>query len=275
MRLGQLARKLAVKPSELVDFLTTKGVSTESGINTRLESDLVKFIVTALAPEKLTEIMTKTVVQEDPEVIEVVESQRVIEEVFEVAKPEPVIVMEDATLVPAQVEQSKKKEVDTYNEEVTIIKFPKVELQGLTVLGKIELPDLKKKEFVSEATDATNESSSEPSITTDTSFKNTQPPVRINQPLQQRERTERNDYRPAKNPIALKREQEALEAERKRKERAELEKEKRTQNYMKRVKSAPTKAVKRIEEEQVTEVIEEEVKRPKTLIGKFLRWFKS
>lgn len=269
MRLGQLARKLAIKPSELVDFLTTKGISTESGINTRLEQDQVQFIVKALAPDKLAEIMAEPVVPEEPEVV-VVEPKSIVEEVTVVAEPETVIVIDEIPAAP--VHETQQEEI-TIEKEVEIIKAPKVELQGLKVLGKIELPEAKKKGPVVDIP-AVSESS-EPAITTDSSVKNTQPPARRNQPAQRRERVERTEQRSGKNPIALKREQEALEAERKRKERAELEKEKRTQNYLKRVKSAPTKAVKRVDEEQVTEEMEEEVKPPTTWIGKLFRWFKS
>lgn len=274
MRLGQLARKLAIKPSELVDFLTTKGISTESGINTRLEPDQVQFIVKALAPEKLAEVMAEPVVPEEPEVV-VIEPKSVLEEVTVVAEPEPGIVMDEIPTLPVQ--QTEQKELTVEKEEgeteVEIIKVPKIELQGLKVLGKIELPEAKKKEPVVDA--PANAEFSEPDTITGNSVKSTQPSARRNQPPQRRERVERTEQRSGKNPIALKREQEALEAERKRKERAELEKEKRTQNYLKRVKSAPTKAVKRVDEEQVTEEMEEEVKAPTTWIGNFFRWFKS
>ncbi len=269
MRLGQLARKIAVKPSELVDFLSSKGIPTESGINTRLESDQVRFIVMALAPEKLDGIMAEPVVAEEPEVV-VTQPENVVEKVTVLVEPEPIVMMDEVPVPAPSVHEEVRKEVIT-KEEIEIIKAPKVELQGLKVLGKIELPDLKKKEPVIDATGVVSESSTNEG----TPVKNTPPSVKRNPPHQRREqRIERSD-RPAKNPIALKREQEALEAERKRKERAELEKEKRTQNYMKRVKSAPTKAVKHVEEEQVIEVIEDEVKPPKTWIGKFFRWFKS
>jgi len=255
MRLGQLARKIAIKPSELVDFLSTKGIPAESGINTRLDTDHIQLIVQSLAPGKLAEITNEVITQEEPEVVEQV---NLVEPITIVEETPLVINISEIPEIPVPARETK-----TETEEAEIIKAPKVELQGLKVLGKIELPELKKKEPANELPDG-----AEPA--TIISENRTPPSVRKALP-QRRERTEQ---RPAKNPIALKREQEAMEAEQKRKERAGLEKEKRTQNYLKRVKSAPTKAMKRIDE-QVTEVIEDEVEAPKTWLGKLFRWFKS
>ena len=59
----------------------------------------------------------------------------------------------------------------------------------------------------------------------------------------------------------------------KRKEKVEREKEKRKQNYYKKVKmSPPTKAVKMVEEETMQMSAEELAEPPKTWFGRFLRW---
>ena len=107
-----MARKLSIKPSALVDFLTSKGISTESGINTRLESDQVQFIVKALAPGKLTEIMEAPVVQEEPEAI-VVQPKNVVEEVTITVEPEPIIIVDEIPVPEPLVPASLHKEVAT------------------------------------------------------------------------------------------------------------------------------------------------------------------
>jgi uncharacterized membrane-anchored protein YjiN (DUF445 family) len=137
-----------------------------------------------------------------------------------------------------------------------LIKAPKIELSGLKVLGKIEIPEKKKP--------ATTREQSEPTIN-DTTF------------ITERKKNPRKEFtpRPQKNPVALQREREEREAERKRKEKLQREKEKKTYNYLSRVKTqAPTKKSQYVKE-QIEEAssITEEV--PKSLWGKFLRWLRT
>jgi len=161
---------------------------------------------------------------------------------------EPVAVKEEnLTVEPALAEPT----------EVEVIKAPKVELQGLKVLGKIELPETKKKVV------------EEPAAIESTEERRPRNNDRRNP---RRERTE--SQRPWKNPIQLQREQEAQEAEQKKKEKLERDKELRTQNYMKKVKPAPTKSIKRMED-AVDVAPEEVVEAPKTLWGKIVRWFNT
>lgn len=264
MRLGQLARKIAIKPSELVEFLTTKNIATESGINTKLEAAHVHLIVQALAPKRMAEIMTESTVQQEPEVM--IEPKNVVKPVIEFVEPEP------KAILPAIFEVLTPKQDKM--EEPEIIKVPKVELQGLKVLGKIELPETKKKEPVVDSSESI-EPEPVPMETTVIALA----VVNREQPFAKRtsipQRRERTEQRLTQNPIALQREQEAIEAQRKRKGNAELEKEKRTQNYLKRVKSAPTKAMKRMDDQVIEEIEADEVKPPKTWLGKLFRWFKS
>ena len=53
MRLGQLARKIAIAPSDIVEFLGSRNIQTEEGTNTKLSDDEVRLITENLAPEKL------------------------------------------------------------------------------------------------------------------------------------------------------------------------------------------------------------------------------
>jgi hypothetical protein len=248
MRLGQLARKLSVRPSELVDFLTTHNIPTDSGANTRLEDEQVKQIVLQFAPSRLDELMNE-VKEEAIEAEAPIAS--VVEEPIQITEPiaEPVVVKEEALSIEA---------VSTENTEVEVIKAPKVELQGLKVIGKIELPEVKKK-TTAETESETKEVAEERK-------------PRSDKRNPRRERTEQQ--RPWKNPIAIQREQEAQEAERMRKEKLEREKELRTQKYLKKVKSAPTKSAKRMEE-TVIEMTEDVTEAPKTLWGKIVRWFNT
>jgi len=230
MRIGQLARRLELAPSVILEFLGSKNIETEGGANSRLSDEVTKLVIGHFAPEKL--------------------SEPIIEEVEEAVVETPA----------PPVEEAKPEPVADANAPVEVIRVSKVELQGLKVLGKIDLPEPKKK--------------AEPTP---------QPQPEEQQQQQQRpprrefqKRNDRNERRERewKNPIEAKRQQEQREAERKKKEQAEALKEKRTNHYYSKVKSVPTKAVRRIEEQTVVEDLEVK-EAPKGLFGKFLRWLRT
>ncbi len=250
MRLGQLARKLALRPSQIVDFLSTQQVHLEEGSNARIEDDRVVEIVKHFAPERLQEVVINLKSEADlvAPVVEVVEetiNQEVIVEAVTISEPVHSI-------------------VDASQEKPEVIKAPKVELTGLKVLGKIELPEPKKKEVVSEG--ATTESET-PAI----DERKSRPVKREFKP-----RKEFASQQPWRNPIAQQREREAQEAEEKKKAAAEREKERRKDNYLKKVKvSQPTKAVKLYEEQEESQGAKPTKPAPKTLWGKFINWLNN
>lgn len=242
MRIGQLARRLGIPPSEISGFLSDNNIETESGTNSRLEDEVVAKVIHHFAPEKLSEILQTTQEPAPP----IVEEQPLVEESAPVAEtPETSETPVEETAEPTQLE---------------VIRVAKVELQGLKVVGKIDLPQPKKKEEAPPVEEETANSNAEPAPA--------RPPRREFQ-----KRNERRD-REWQNPTEQKRQHEQREAERKRQEEAERLKEKRTNHYYNKVKSVPTKAVRKVEEQTVVEEIEMQ-EPPKTVIGKFLRWLRT
>src|SRR6478609_11417904 len=55
MRLGQLARKISIRQSDMVDFLVKSGVSIVNDSNARLEDEHVQSIIQHFAPSFLEE----------------------------------------------------------------------------------------------------------------------------------------------------------------------------------------------------------------------------
>lgn len=260
MRLGQLARKIAVRPSDLVEFLDSRNIPTEEGTNTKLSDDEVRLITENLAPEKLDAVLQQNAPQ--PE-------ERIEVAPVSVEEPAPVI---ETTEVVAEIEHTP--EIQSAEPEPTekpeVIKAPKVALAGLKVLGKIELPQPKKKEIA--PVENTEVSPEVPA---------TEQPQRDARPRREHKKEharhkDRRENKPRKNPIALKREQEAREAEEKRREEAKRKKEERTNYYLERVKpSAPTKPA-RLYDEPVLEMKDHQTKKePKTWLGKFWKWYRS
>ncbi len=246
MRLGQLARKLAVRPSQIVVFLSTKQIYLEEGSNARLEDTHVSTIVNYFAPERLNEILKISIeaaapIVESSAVVEVVEVKELIEQ----------------TPVPELA-------INFEEEKIEVIKAPKVELTGLKVLGKIDLPEPKKKETI-ELDKPDGEQATEEKVRPRPSTKRSNTNSRDRQPSE----------KPWKNPIALQREREAREADEKRRESLEREKEKRRQHYLGKVKTGqPTKAT-RLYDEQAEEAPVIKSAPPKTLWGKFMKWLNN
>jgi hypothetical protein len=239
MRLGQLARKLALRPAEIVEILSGHQIQVADDPNVKLSANQLSLILQRFSPDLQREILAEDRIQE--------QEKSVDEPVLEVSTP-------DALEPPPQ---------NTINEPLPekseVIKAPKIELSGLKVLGKIDIPEPKKKSAPEEQLKNENE--------TPASVEQTR--ERRNSPYKEKRRIPRT----TSNPIALEREREALEAKKKKEEEARLQKERRTQNYLKKVKTAaPTKAVKLVKEE-VEEMSAMELKEPpKTLWGRFVRW---
>ncbi len=233
MRLGQLARKLNVGANQIVEFLATQNIAIDNGANTRVLQDHAVLAARHFAPDMVFEGSVDDAGEENAEVT--------------------IGATHISSVEKNEEPQTENADSESPVEKVEVIKAPKIELSGLKVLGKIELPESPKKE-----SEPASESSSPPK-----------------EP--RKERRPRDTRRtPSKNPIALQREQEAREARKKREEEHKLRKERRTQNYLKKVKTAqPTKAV-RIFKEETQEMSPTELQEPpKSVWGRFVRWLTS
>jgi hypothetical protein len=248
MRLAQLARKLTIRPTVIVDFLTQHNIQIEDGSNTRLEDVHVDLIMKKFAPTRVAEIAAELVLEKEIELKADI-SEESMENISE----------------PAIQESSTFLLQDSGPEKIEVIKAPKVELSGLKVLGKIELPEPKKKE----AETTGDQPQPDQPIPTEVDKK---PRLENRKPYTNRK--EVSNQRPVKNSIALERERKALEAEKKQRERQKQEKEKRTQYYLSKVKVvAPIKSIKLVKEE--VEELTPTAPVPKTLWGKFMKWLNT
>ena len=247
MRLAQLARKLTIRPTVIVDFLTQHNIQIEDGSNTRLEDDHVALIMQKFAPARAAEIAAELVIEKATEL-----KTSIPEEKVELIAQTTAI---ESILFPSE---------ESLPEKIEVIKAPKVELSGLKVLGKIELPEPKKKE---------EPASDQPQIDQAIPAEVDKKPRQENRkPYTSRKET--SNQRPGKNPIALERDRNALEGEKKKRAQLKHEKEKRKQHYLGKVKvAAPTKSIKLIKEE--VEELTPMAPVPKTLWGKFMRWLNT
>lgn len=239
MRLGQLARKLSIRQSEIVDFLQQQNISIENGSNTRLEDSHVVLIMKQYAPAREAEFIAELA------------NEKHTEEPMEEVKRE----VQPMLVLPESLPSSNE-------EKPEVIRVPKIELSGLKVVGKIELPEPKKKDEKQVADEFPKELSPEP--------KQEERPHKTDRKAIQHKKERKQ--RPHVNPLALQREREAREAAEKRRIQAEREKEKRKQHYHNKVKTVrPAKPVKPPKVELVDTPSEPQ---PTTWWGKFLKWLR-
>ncbi|HMI64457.1 MAG TPA: hypothetical protein VK517_00365 [Cyclobacteriaceae bacterium] len=258
MRLGQLARKLAIRPSAIIEFLAAKNISLEESSNTRLEDDQVILIMSQFATASTADAMPALTPSGDPDATDVPIAPEAPAD-HGAGLPKDQTGMEDKP-------QESSPASGTVVEVRDVIKAPKVELSGLKVVGKIDLPELRKKELPGSGIESSGDNPAE-----------TEKKVRLKEKSPSPYKNDRTEQRPArKNPMALQREREAQEAETRRQAKAEQEKEQRTKNYYKKVKvSAPTKRIKMVDE-PTTEMTAAELREtPRTWIGRFLKWLKT
>lgn len=241
MRLGQLSRKIGISTAEIINFLSSKEIAIGEDSNAKIEDEHTAWVIQKYAPE-LLETPSVTIPEEKPRLLELVEmpaAKQVVE----------------AAVGNFAANEEPTTEIESLPE---IIKASKIELSGLKVLGKIEIPEKKKKETSLE------EIASEK-------------PEEIERKIRTDRRPSQREYEehPRKNPIALQREREEREAEKRRKEQLLRAKEKKAQHYQSKVKAqVATKRVKMIEEplEKIDAPIEVT---PTTWWGKFKKWLRT
>src|SRR5882762_2328349 len=124
MRISQLARSLGIPPSDVVEFLGNQ----KADANSRLDKEVVEKIINHFAPEKLSDILQVRSEVQTPSEVQAPSEEPEVKPIPEEIITEPPISEEQLPEVPVEV-----------------IRVSKVELQGLRVLGKIDLPEPKKK----------------------------------------------------------------------------------------------------------------------------------
>ena len=246
MRLASLARKIGVTPTKIASYLEESGFEIAQGSNTKLSDELIastlnhfnKELPVEVIPEPQVESSTEA--RPEPEeiaekiVVEVKSEQpdetpvkKEIEEeeaeVIEDPVPEPPVPVVDPSYLSKKPDEDDEElgltEKAALNENIKVIKPPKVQLQGLKVKGKIDLPEPKIKE------EKTKEPTQEEESIDPNKIIYTSGPKRERRKPKQRN-TKRKD--PNFNPV---------EVERKRKEREERKEQERKLKAQKKAKA--------------------------------------
>ena len=169
MRIGQLARKLEVNPSQIMEYLNELGFELDKGVNTKLMQGGINKVIDKFGSiDNITEEglpkdeppYEDAVTQVPDASIEIEEEQ---EEPFkatekalegkketEIEEEEPIVIQESASAIVNKTEE----------EDVEVIRPELIKLQGLKVMGKIDLPEPKPKEAVEKQVETPLEESS-------------------------------------------------------------------------------------------------------------------
>ena len=137
MRLGQLARELKIKPSEIVKFLKEEAkVEIENGPNTRLEDDYVSLV---------TDKFASVVVEDVKETVQV-KQEKSVEKKVEIPTPKKPLTKESRISDEDEVFPDPKTIAVDPNAE--LIKARKPNFQEFKVVDKIDLPETNAKTVI-------------------------------------------------------------------------------------------------------------------------------
>ncbi|MBL3658341.1 hypothetical protein [Fulvivirga sediminis] len=216
MRLMQLARQLGTSQQEIVDFLITHNIQIELHGNSKMPEEYLPLIYehwTPAAEESLTPAAEK-----EEELLAETEANSYEETLHEASIPEdnshetetiqePVVTQHTTPTPPINTVDDPETEAEKPG--VTIIRAKKVKLEGIKVLGKIDLPEPKPKK---------EETPSEKKVN------------------QERERSNRKPYKDYNRKGKRRKQPESYEQKQKRQEREELKKKRVKEKKLKEKK---------------------------------------
>jgi hypothetical protein len=276
MRLAQVARKLSITTEDIVDFLEIRGVSIEKESNTKLEEDALKLLYTHFeveeeAPADAKADKVEESLEEENHHGSIDSKEELDQKVVSAQQeeendaPELSLISDDSTIEeneklekkPSKTVEELLSESDEQANEEVVIKAPKVELKGLNVLGKIELPEPKLKAEPKDAEEEPKARKSKPTV----KGKKAQAPKRKAE-LSPAEIRKRKAEREARKRVQIEKE--------KKKKREQFYKDKILKPQQKRQKAKPKR--KNIKAEQDVSNVS---RQPKTLLGRFWRWLNT
>lgn len=280
MRLGQLARQLKVKPSEIVKFLMEEvKVEVENGPNVKLEQSHIDLVMEKLTPKPVEEVEEKQEKQEEVKEEKAAEAPKKVEK-KKVEARKTTSGSDDNEVFP-----DPKSIVVNPNAE--LIRAVKPDFQGFKVVDKIDLPETNEKTVIE--VDGVMLSPEEIALRKEKEQEEREIAIAAERKRKEEERAEREKKKIVAEEKRLeklavekekKRKREAEEKKRKEEAEAKKKKEERTIFYKEQMKTnagktAPKKKKKRVvetgsevEEEKVPEV-------PKTGLAKLWHWFNT
>ncbi|MFT4754435.1 MAG: hypothetical protein ACI85Q_001994 [Salibacteraceae bacterium] len=153
MRLGQLSRKINVKPTEILSYLKNEfDVELGSHLNTKVADELSDKVISKFGKPKPVVIEEPVLAKVSPSVdsstgAKEIEPEPILTEEEMEESNSSIIILEQTPPTSREFEPQQEVDVETIlNAE--LIKAPKVELTGPKVVGKIDLPPTLEEQMV-------------------------------------------------------------------------------------------------------------------------------
>ncbi len=278
MRLTTLARKLKITPSKLIDFLFEHDFQVDKGVNTKLNEETVLFIKSHFELEEEIESIPE---QQEEKEIEADPKEKIenLKESTETNNEKPATSdiaipidsepkqeekHDESPLATAELKAGTIEDLEEGKaEEIDLIKVKKVKLEGIKVVGKIELPEKQKKEAPKKAG---------PEVETPVKPKKEQGSKRANHPRKKYQKGRKN-----RKPLSYEEKLKIEERNKKRQLREKLkkEKERKKAHYEQTVKAKVTsKSQKKKKKRQSDQHIkkQQEITQYKNPIKRFWAW---
>jgi hypothetical protein len=238
MRLTTLARKIQITPTKVIEFLTKQNIKIDNGINTKLDDEIVRMTMEEFMPDAIEDLVVMEI--ETPEIGEAIAEPLEILETETKEAPEAiaieaeviqeVVVQEESVPAVSDIKQKPEPKAGTVedlemglSEDIELIRAKKVKLEGIKVVGKIELPE-KPKKAEAKADDGEN---AEEQPTENAESKKVRPPKDRKKLDKQRNHNGKKSRKPLSYEERLKIEEREKRRIRKQKERKEKERKKK------------------------------------------------
>lgn len=270
MRLASLARKIKATPTKIAEIAKSQEIELDRGSNTKLSEEQIQLILSELGvelvlekeeieiktEEKQIEVSelalkehaektdaTKKAIEKDIDSYDTLPilnaTEPVANAIDEIAALDPDIIDEQAERpekIMAHSSEENGEELENTTESIQeateVIKPPKIHLQGLTVKGKIDLPEPKPKEEkkIEEKKEKKGDNIGPDGIIY------TRGPKREHRSKNKRNKQHRKKKDPNFNPIEAERKKKAREEEREKQQRLKAQKKAKARHYEQIVK---------------------------------------
>ena len=242
MRLGQLSRKTGIKSDEIVDFLASQDIEVKRGGNAKVDDAHLPLIYDhfniAITDEPEADSDNEQI-EEVPESVNAnLDPSQEIAEFHAGIDIEEEYSEEELAEIKRKLEEQKAEYEKAPSEDRELIKAPKLNLPGLKVVGKIDLPEPKVKD------DSETETEEEKKTTESTNDGEVQEITERDLRKERRQRGKRKPRnrntrkQPNINPVELERRKAQKEAERQKKLRKKAEKERKRKFYEENIQKA-------------------------------------
>jgi len=287
MRLGQLARRLEINAKDVVAFLEKEhAINITNHPNSKIPDSVLDAVLDNFKPSPIEEMNKALSDESTAENVDIVdnpendlqtnqpETQKVTEE--QALESHTTTITTETQIEKEEEEESKPESEEKEEEEIPlnivdgVIKAPKVEIGGIKVIGKIDLPETKK-------IDDTEVESEENTVNTDLSAKN-EDKVETDKPVNKPRKTKPKQTHPSltKKKRPSKEELEArriAKAEKEKQQEAERLKAKKRAHYQEQLaiqQADKPKAKKKPAPRNKKN--KKKADRPTSLWGKFIYW---